>query len=62
VLSVAAEVVAAVARGRAHVDARRFVVGEHANDDVVSKTQNQRAIGELYESGRILVLLRRQLE
>ena len=61
-LGVAAEIVAAVARGRAHVDARRLVVGEHANDDVVGKTQNQRAIGKLYESGRIFVLLRRQLE
>ena len=51
-LGVATEVVAA----------GQLIVGKHANDDVVGQAQNQRAIGQFYEPGRIFVVLRRQLE
>ncbi len=49
-LGIAAEIVLPVARRRAHVDARRLILAEHANDDVVDETENERVVGKLDEA------------
>ena len=55
---VAAEVVAPVAGGRAHVDARFALVAVDAHDDVVVETDHQRPVDGLDIAGLAAALRR----
>jgi hypothetical protein len=61
-VGIAAKVIAPVTRSGPHIDARGLFIGQHANDDVIGETENERAVGKLYEPRRILIVFRRHFE